>query len=190
MQRSAELTAFLDSLLHTLSRATGPAADLAAEAARRVQTTGIPGGQPGQGPERLPVCQHIAPALAAFGGPLAKSFAAFEHQLPWRRRASASATEQPFFDGHANAAIFGPGGPEDHPGLWIGATIMAPHVIYPNHSHPPAEVYVPLSPGEWWNSSMDWTDPGPSGFIYNPPGIQHSMRAGTAPFLALWVLPI
>jgi hypothetical protein len=46
-----------------------------------------------------------------------------------------------------------------------------------------------MSAGEWWNAEMDWTDPGLSGFIYNPPGIVHAMRAGTTPFLALWVLP-
>ena len=51
------------------------------------------------------------------------------------------------------------------------------------------EVYLPMSAGEWRNTAMDWTDPGLKGFIYNPPGIVHAMRAGTTPFLALWVLP-
>ena len=37
---------------------------------------------------------------------------------------------------------------------------------------------------------MDWTDPGMNGLIYNPPGIRHAMRAGAAPFLALWFLPV
>jgi len=37
---------------------------------------------------------------------------------------------------------------------------------------------------------MDWTDPGVDGHIYNAPGILHAMRAGPAPFLALWALPI
>ena len=67
---------------------------------------------------------------------------------------------------------------------------MAPHVTYVDHDHPPEEVYLALSPGEWWNTDMDWTDPGAGGLIYNRPGIRHAMRSGAAPFLALWFLPI
>jgi hypothetical protein len=59
-----------------------------------------------------------------------------------------------------------------------------------DHDHAPEEVYLSLSPGEWWNAGMDWTDPGPTGCIYNPPGIKHAMRSGAEPFLALWYLPI
>lgn len=186
MTRSAELTTFLATLADALARTSGPAADLSAEAISRWAQHGTPGGSV----QRLPVCSHIPPALSAYGGPLAQAFAAIEPQLGWMRRLSATPADQPFYDAHANAAIFGPGGLEDHPGLWIGATIMAPHITYPDHDHPPAEVYIPLTPGEWWSAEMDWTDPGPSGFIYNPPGIKHAMRSGAAPFLALWVLPI
>ena len=32
--------------------------------------------------------------------------------------------------------------------------------------------------------------PGPGGLICNPRGILHAMRAGHAPFLALWFLPV
>jgi hypothetical protein len=36
-----------------------------------------------------------------------------------------------------------------------------------------------------------WTGPTPARRrIYNPPGILHRMRAGDAPFLALWYLPV
>ena len=186
MTRSAELTTFLTTLGDALGRTTGAAAGLAGTVIARMADLGTPGSTP----SRLPVCSHIPAALTAYGGPLAASFAAIEGQFDWRRRASATPADQPFYDGHANATIFGPGGLEDHPGLWIGATIMAPHITYPDHDHPPAEVYIPLTPGEWWNADMEWTDPGPTGFIYNPPGIKHAMRSGAAPSLALWVLPI
>ena len=86
--------------------------------------------------------------------------------------------------------ICGPGGLEVRDDLWIGATLMAPGVTYVDHKHPPAEVYLSLAPGEWWNAEMPWIDPGLGGFIYNPPGIRHAMRAGPAPFLALWFLPL
>ena len=67
---------------------------------------------------------------------------------------------------------------------------MAPGVRYVDHDHAPEEVYLALSPGEWWNAAMDWTDPGPAGCIYNPPGIFHAMRSGDGPLLALWYLPL
>jgi quercetin dioxygenase-like cupin family protein len=86
--------------------------------------------------------------------------------------------------------ILGPDGLEERSDLYVGVTVMAPGVLYPDHDHAPAEVYLPLSAGAWWNAEMPWTDPGHGGFIYNPPGILHAMRAGPAPFLALWFLPL
>ena len=186
MTRGADLQRFLDAAEQALQRTTGPAAAVAAEVVSRWAGP----GQPGSGGGRLPVCDWIAPALAAQPSPLADSFAALQHQLGWARRKSADPANTAFWTGHANAMILGPGGLEERGDVWVGATVMAPGTLYPDHNHPPAEVYLPLSPGEWWNAAMDWTDPGPDGFIYNPPGILHAMRAGEKPFLALWFLPI
>lgn len=152
------------------------------------------GGASGTAAARLPVCDWIAPALAgAARGPRAKvadAFGALMDRLEWKRRLSADPADRAFWDGHANAMIFGPGGLEDRADLWIGATVMAPRVTYVDHDHPPEEVYLSLAPGEWWNAAMDWTDPGEAGLIYNPPGIRHAMRSGDGPFLALWFLPV
>ena len=95
-----------------------------------------------------------------------------------------------FYDGHANAMVAGPGGLEERGDVWIGLSLLAPHVLYPEHSHPPEEVYVALSPGAWWNAGMDWTEPGIGGLVYNPPGIPHTMRSGPKPLLAIWCLPL
>jgi quercetin dioxygenase-like cupin family protein len=149
-------------------------------------------GEVGHGmPARHPACDWLTPALRlAEAGPrsaLGSAFAAVEPGLAWAPRKGA---EGAFRDAHANAVILGPGGLEERSDLWIGVTVMAPGTIYPTHAHPPEEVYLPLTRGEWWNAEMDWTDPGPGGFIYNPPGITHTMRAGATPFLALWYLPL
>lgn len=186
MARSEALATFLTALETALDRVTGPGAAVAAECIDRWHVEGPV--QPA--PTRLPVCDFIAPTLAAYSSPLAKAFGDLEGQLRWHCRAAASPHNLAFWNGHANAMILGAGGLEERADLWVGATVMAPSTLYDLHSHPPAEVYLPLSPGEWWNAEMDWTDPGLDGFIYNPPGIQHAMRAGSAPFLALWVLPI
>lgn len=185
--RPEALAKFVSEASIALGRTRGPAAAVAETVVTRMQA---PAGAVVETPETLPVCDWIAPALARFDTPLARAFAPLAGQLAWRRRSSARPEDGAFWSGHANAMIFGPGALEDRPDLWVGATVMAPGTLYPDHSHPPAEVYLPLSPGEWWNSEMDWTDPGPEGFIYNPPGITHAMRAGNTPFLALWFLPL
>jgi quercetin dioxygenase-like cupin family protein len=147
--------------------------------------------------ERLPVVRHTVEAavkmLAAQASPLPElgsAFAAVEAQLAWGRRRNAEVVGEPFFGGHANAMLVGPGGLEQRDDVMVGVTVMAPHIVYPDHDHPPEEVYIALSPGEWWNAEMDWTEPGPGGIIYNPPGILHAMRSHREPFLALWFLPL
>ena len=148
-------------------------------------------------PSRLPASGHPLNAalavLAAQPAPLPElgaALAALSGDLNWYRRKNAEAVGQPFFDGHANALLVGPGGLEQRDDAMVGVTVMAPQIVYPDHDHPPEEVYIALSPGEWWNADMDWTEPGPGGIIYNPPGILHAMRSHAAPFLALWFLPI
>lgn len=147
--------------------------------------------------DRLPVVRHnvdaALAALAAGASPmpeLASAFAVVEARLTWGRRRNAEAVGEPFFNGHANATLVGPGGLEQRDDVWVGVTAMAPGIVYPDHDHPPEEVYIALSPGEWWNAEMDWTEPGPCGIIYNPPGILHAMRSHAEPFLALWFLPL
>ncbi|MFZ1470024.1 MAG: dimethylsulfonioproprionate lyase family protein [Paracoccaceae bacterium] len=143
-------------------------------------------------PERLAVCDWLPLALRSAKSrraALADAFAAIEGQLVWRRRLTADPRDATFWNGHANAMILGPGGLEERSDIWLGVTLMAPQVTYAPHNHPPEEIYLSLTPGEWWNTGMDWTDPGPTGAIYNPPGILHSMRSGSEPFLALWYLP-
>jgi len=148
-------------------------------------------------PSRLPACDApLATALgqlAANPSPLpglGAAFAALESGLHWYRRKNAEAVGQPFVDGHANAVLIGPDGIEQRDDVLVGVTVMAPQIVYPDHDHPPEEVYIALSPGEWWNAEMDWTEPGPGGVIYNPRGILHAMRSEAQPMLALWFLPI
>lgn len=153
-------------------------------------------GQPKVGTQqRLAVCSELAPALAearaTTTAAVAEAFAAIEPQLSWSRRDTADPSDARFYNGHANALIIGRSGClEIRDDVWLGVTLMAPHVHYQVHQHPPEEVYLALTGGEWWNAAMDWTEPGPGGTIYNPPGILHAMRSGDKPMLAFWLLPI
>jgi hypothetical protein len=192
MTRNPAVQAFIDRSTEALrASCTGEALRAAEPVFGRLAGFGGPGvGEPGVSAARVPVCDWIGRALdgvAMARAELGAAFAALEGQLRWAPRAGS---EGAFREGHANAVILGPGGLEARDDLWVGVTVMAPYLRYMDHDHAPEEVYLPLSPGEWWNESMDWTDPGPTGCIYNPPGISHAMRSGAEPLLALWYLPL
>ncbi|MHA6345344.1 dimethylsulfonioproprionate lyase family protein [Roseivivax sp. CAU 1761] len=144
---------------------------------------------------RLPVCDRWLPDLLAPSrypadlAPLVAALAALEPRLRWQRRnGPAQAASADFDTGHANALLTGPGGLEPRQDVWLGASLLAPGVRYPDHSHPPEEVYLVLAPGEFSQSGGAWFDPGPGGSFYNPPAILHAMRAGPEPLFALWLL--
>ncbi|MBX3530380.1 MAG: transcriptional regulator [Rhizobiaceae bacterium] len=142
----------------------------------------------------LPVLDHLEAAFDSgrqMPGALerlADAFAALSPNLPWRRTGSARPEDRDFWDGHANVAIIGKGGVEDRPGFWIGASLVAPGIIYPDHSHSPEEVYLLISPGSFKHGGSGWTELAAGDTFHNVPGITHAMRAGAAPLLALWLL--
>jgi gentisate 1,2-dioxygenase len=72
--------------------------------------------------------------------------------------------------------------------VWIGVSLMAPHMRYPDHRHRPEEIYVVLSDGQWRQASDPWHEPGIGGLVYNPPNVVHAMRSTERPLLALWFL--
>lgn len=159
-----------------------------------------PGRAAGNIARSQPACAWLDDALAAAenapapaAAALARAVAAVAPGLPWYRRAWSAADGGPddearFRDGHANAQIVGPQGLEIRDDVTVGVTIMAPGVRYPDHRHPPEEVYVVMSEGEWRRANDPWFRPGPGGIVHNPPGIVHAMRAGETPLFALWIL--
>jgi quercetin dioxygenase-like cupin family protein len=145
---------------------------------------------------RLPACAALPEALSIeVTHPslrfLLDSFAAVEPRLRWRRRESYDHTASNNFPtGHANAMIAGPGGLEDRSDVWVGVSLLARDVRYPDHSHPPEEVYLVVSEGEFRQGDGPWFTPGVGGTLYNSPGIRHAMRSSNTPLLAFWLLPI
>ncbi len=116
------------------------------------------------------------------------AFAAIEPQLSWKVRPGAETQGESFLRGHDNATIVGAEGLETRRDVWIGVSLMAPHTRYPDHRHPPEEIYVVLSDGQWRQASDPWHEPGVGGLVYNPPNIVHAMRSTERPLLALWFL--
>ena len=144
--------------------------------------------------QRLPVCSYIKEGLAAASrGPnpisvLADAFAAIEPGLVWCRRASANRADAAFWDNHANATIVGEGGLEMHTDVKVGVSLLAPDTVYPNHRHPPEEMYVVLSPGAWRQDERPWQSKKSGDLQHNPANIWHAMKSADEPLLAIWCL--
>jgi hypothetical protein len=121
---------------------------------------------------------------------LIEQFKAIEPFLEWRRRPTydASTASSNFVLGHANAMVIGPSGLEDRRDVWLGVSLLAPEVRYPDHNHDPEEVYLVLSPGEFRQEEGHWFAPGIGGSVYNRPRIKHAMRSLAGPLFAFWVL--
>ncbi len=192
--RSPDLQAFLDTLQTALCGAV--ASDTAAgRMIDRVFAALTAPATPGPvAPTSLPTNDHLDTALenAATASPAVARHAAalgtLAPQLGWHRRVGAEQVGPAFNDGHANAVVIGRGGLEPRADVLIGISLLAPTVAYPEHQHPPEEVYLVLSPGEWRQDDDPWHAPGLGGTVHNRPGIRHAMRAGAAPLLATWCL--
>jgi hypothetical protein len=156
-----------------------------------LQTTGTE--RPSLG-SRLPVCSHLHGALSVETAHetlrrLIDQFKTIEPMLEWRRRSiNDSSASDNFVDGHANAMVIGPSGLEDRKDIWLGVTLMAPNVRYPDHVHAPEEVYLTLSKGEFRQEDEAWFSPGIGGSFYNRPNIRHAMRSVETPLFAFWAL--
>lgn len=192
-QRPPVLQAFLDQLFDAHMRSQ--ASPEAGRCIDRVFTAltdyrGFGDNVPG----RLPACAHLKPALDKAGKThvaLAASFAALEPHLTWTRRPKSDHTASAnFADGHANALIVGPKAFEARDDVWVGVSLLAPHVRYPDHNHGPEEVYLALSSGKFQHGDDDWFEPGIGGKFYNTPNIRHAMASGDEPFFAIWCLPV
>jgi hypothetical protein len=145
-------------------------------------------------PESLPICGgtledalRIAQHASAPVPDLAAALVKLAPDLAWRRRKGAELESGNFFDGHANAFLAGPDGIEIRSDVMIGISLMAPHMRYPDHRHPPEEVYVSLAGGAW-KKDRDWHQPKPGDLIYNEPNVLHAMATEEKPLLAIWCL--
>lgn len=193
--RSSDLQSFVTSAEAAIDHGAGVNGPMRAAAERIFSALKVP-ATPTERIEtaRLPVCSHLPMALENARrqshpvSSLADAFAAIEPKLNWRLRARADVQGEQFLNGHANATIIGSEGLEIRRDIWAGVSLMAPHTRYPDHRHPPEEIYVVLSDGQWRQADKPWHEPGIGGLVYNPPNIVHAMRSTERPLLALWFL--
>ena len=129
-------------------------------------------------------------SAATASAPIANLASAFEQLAPLLRWAPrpGSDTDPQFRRNHVNTAIVGPTGLEERSDVIVGAGLLNPRTHYPIHSHPPEELYVVMTDGEWYRDERQWYCPGVGGVVYHPPNMTHAMRSLDAPLLAVWCL--
>lgn len=142
-------------------------------------------------PSGMEPAMRSALSLAAEGpaAPVATALAALVPHLGWRRSSDPQAMAQPTFaQGHAGAVLTGKsGGFLVCPQMTLGISLAAPGVAYPEHDHPPEELYLLLTPAAFRHGATGWEQLGAGDTFYNTPGIRHAMRAEGEPLLALWI---
>jgi len=187
VSRNESLQSALDLLCGSVAADTARSADTARVLGiveDRLRT--VPKAGPDSAPVRFPVCALLDEVLAPVT-PLHSALRAIVADLTWYRRAGG---DDRFQQSHANTMLVGPGGLEARDDVWIGATLMAPNTDYPVHHHPPEEIYLVLTEGDWWRDGTGWFTPGVGGTLYNRPNVRHAMRSHDRPLFALWALPI
>lgn len=164
---------------------------LATEVFSRLEEPGSRREQPGQRADAcsfLPAVLDKAPEQPALAAMLA-SFRKVEPDLVWGHGKDKTGTgSENFAADHAEATLIGPDGIEKRDDVWMGVTVMGPHVRYPDHQHPPEEVYLVATDGDFAHGDSGWFTPGVNGSLYNSPDIVHAMRSRDKPFLAFWAL--
>lgn len=195
----AERAPELDRFITVLGRAM---ADRAAAGSRQqalieeiFSALVVPAPSGGAAPATVPACEHLDDGLANARrqdgevGTVASALADLAPRLCWRRKLGAKDAPPDFDARHGNALVVGADGLEVRDDVRIGVSLVTPGTRYPDHQHPPEEIYFALSPGEWRQQDGPWHAPGPGGLVHNPPDIIHAMRAmDEAPLLAVWCL--
>jgi quercetin dioxygenase-like cupin family protein len=74
--------------------------------------------------------------------------------------------------------------------LTCGLILVAPGAAYPEHAHPPQEIYLPISGrGSWrYGGSGEYRSLHDDSLVYNHPRDLHGTIAGDEPLLALYIL--
>ena len=119
---------------------------------------------------------------------ISHNLVALRNQLTWYQRQEPNYPA--FMQAHANAQIIGPQGLLLSEDILVGVSLLNAYTTYPDHQHPPAEIYLVLTPGQWRQKANDWHEPGVGGYVYNTPNVVHAMQSQEQPLFAIWCLPL
>jgi hypothetical protein len=144
----------------------------------------------------LPALRHLPAALDAVADGAAAAtrpwLDALAPMLGWTQNPNyrARPPSRDFLANYGYAQLAGPSGVPtlvETDRCAFGLLLLGPRLLYPTHRHPAAELYLPLTPGEWQRGDEPWREVAPAVPIHHPPGLPHATRAGKAPLLALYL---
>lgn len=152
-------------------------------------------------PVRLPVARpnkvvadHLATATVALAPAqpaLAAALAAAAPLLDWVTYDAYPPTDigEVFPAGHAFTSIIGDTAAIAAHDYYLGFFLIAPHVLYRDHHHPAPELYVPLTGPHGWRFAPNapLTLKPAHEPVWNEPGRPHLIKAGSLPFLCVFV---
>jgi len=115
---------------------------------------------------------------------LRKHSAAFH----WGQTYSAADFGQEFVDNYGWLEVFGSRGHFENDRVAGGFLLLGPGVLYPDHHHFAEELYVPISGTALWRKGDGpFVERAPGAVIHHPSNVNHAMRTGSQPLLALYV---
>jgi len=139
--------------------------------------------------QRLRAVDHLRTALqlgTSDTQPICASVARLQSKLQWRQNPNYAGAA--FLDGYAYCELVGPHGHLRHRDIALGLLLLGPHVTYPEHAHPAAEIYaVAAGHAEWLQGDRIWRQRAPGDVICHVSMEPHAMRTADEPLLAAYL---
>lgn len=142
-------------------------------------------------PRPLPCLSHLD-RLAALAPPQAKALvnqlAEGRDGFAWRQTYTAADFGRTFVDNYGWLELFGTRGHYENDDVAAGFLILGPDLLYPDHHHVAQEIYVPLTDGtQWRKGEGGFVERKAGEVIHHASNVNHAMRTGEAPLLALYL---
>jgi quercetin dioxygenase-like cupin family protein len=114
--------------------------------------------------------------------------AARRNDFHWSQTYTPADFGQEFVDNYGWLEVFGTRGHFANDRVAAGVLILGPGIDYPDHHHVAEEIYIPLSGTALWRKGEgDYRPRAPGDVIHHPSNVNHAMRTGKEPLLALYL---
>ncbi len=141
------------------------------------------------GPRSQPVLRHLPSALRlgdTSTAPICTLVNQLNPALQWRRNSNYAGAD--FLDGYAYCELVGPSGHWRSADIALGLLLLGPHITYPSHAHPAAEIYaVVAGRAQWRQGDGVWRVRAPLDTIHHAALEPHAMRTNDEPLLAAYL---
>lgn len=142
-------------------------------------------------PTVLPCLRHLDALARSAGGaerPMAELLSEHREGFRWGQTYTAADFGRHFLDNYGWMELVGTRGHFVNDRCAAGFLILGPDMDYPDHHHLAEELYVPLAGiAEWRKGDGTFTRRDPGEVIHHASMVNHAMRTGSQPLLALYL---